>query len=64
MILGTYFLSMRNELDASGTTYQVLQIVGALSIASVCWIKRTWQPLALNLVWAAFALYALFGPEA
>ena len=42
-----------------GTTYQLLNLTGALGVGLVCWARRTWQPFWLEVVWAAVAATAL-----
>lgn len=42
-----------------GTTYQLLNLTGAIGVGLVCWSRRTWQPFWLEVVWAAVAATAL-----
>ena len=58
-IVGAYFASSHGWL-AQGPTYHLLNLTGALGVGLVCWWKRAWQPLSLELVWALVALSALF----
>lgn len=57
-IVGAYFASSHGWL-APGTAYHALNLTGALGVGLVCWWKRAWQPLSLELVWALVALSAL-----
>ena len=58
-ITGAYFALSAGWMQA-GATYQLLNLSGALGVVAVCAAKRTWQPLALNLVWCGVAIMALF----
>ncbi|MEL6712646.1 MAG: hypothetical protein AAFP86_02670 [Planctomycetota bacterium] len=57
-ILGAYAGISFGWIDR-GTTYQLLNLGGAAGVAGVCWARRTWQPLFLQVVWGAVALVAL-----
>lgn len=57
-ITGAYLSLSAGWLDA-GALYQALNLSGALGIVAVCAAKRAWQPMTLNLVWSAVALFAL-----
>ncbi len=57
-ILGAYLGNSFAWIDR-GVVYQLLNLGGALALAIVCWDRRAWQPLALEVVWAVIAGIAL-----
>lgn len=57
-ILVAYLLSSHGHLE-QGLFYQVLNLTGALAVGLVCWLRRTWQALALEVAWAIVSLSAL-----
>lgn len=57
-IVFAYFASSHGLLEP-GVTYQLLNLTGAIGVGLVCWRKRAWQPLSLEVVWALVALSAL-----
>lgn len=57
-ILSAYALSSFDLLE-QGLTYQLLNLTGAAGVGLVCWYKRAWQPLGLELVWGLIAALAL-----
>lgn len=57
-ILGAYFASSHGWLE-QGLAYHLLNLSGALGVGWVCWLRRTWQPLLLEVAWALVALSAL-----
>ena len=57
-ILAAYFLSSHGLLER-GVPYQLLNLTGALGVGLVCWWRRAWQPLWLEVVWGAVAVSAL-----
>lgn len=57
-IVFAYFASSHGWLE-QGVTYQLLNLTGAIGVGLVCWRKRAWQPLSLEVVWALVALSAL-----
>ena len=57
-ILTAYALSSFDLLE-KGLTYQLLNLTGAAGVGLVCWYKRAWQPLGLEVVWGLIAALAL-----
>ena len=60
-ILGAYALNSSDSLDMVGGKigYQVLNTTGATGVGLVCWRRRTWQPLVINVTWAVIGATAL-----
>lgn len=40
--------------------YQALNFTGSVALGIVAYVKKAWQPLVLEIVWAAIALASLF----
>ena len=59
-ILTAYFASSHGWLE-QGLEYQLLNLTGAAGVGWVCWLRRTWQPLLLEVAWGLVALSALVG---
>ena len=57
-ILGAYMGTSLGWFE-QGRAYQLLNLFGAIGVGQVCWLRRTWQPFALEAVWGLIALTAL-----
>lgn len=57
--LGAYFLVSFSILGPKDLVYQILNFTGAVGLAIICYYKRTYQPLFVNLVWLTIAFIAL-----
>lgn len=40
-------------------TYQVLNLAGAIGLGTICYFKKTYQPLFVNIIWASIAALAI-----
>ena len=58
-ILGAYILNSFEIISATDLIYQFLNATGAVGIVIVSWIKRAYQPMALNLIWSIIGFIAL-----
>jgi hypothetical protein len=60
-IVGAYFLiSFNLVLGYQGEiVYQLLNLTGSFGVATVAYIRRVWQPVALNIIWAIIAAAGL-----
>lgn len=58
-ILLAYALVSFDKLAANDIIYQLLNLTGALGIATISITKGARQPAVLNLTWAAIALIAI-----
>jgi hypothetical protein len=54
-LLVAYALISLEFVSANDLWYQILNLTGALGIASACFYKKTYQPAVLNLIWAIIA---------
>ncbi len=57
-IVGAYLASSLDWME-QGTLYQLLNISGAIGVGLVCWRRRAWQALTLEVVWVLVGLTAL-----
>lgn len=57
--LSAYFLVSFSIAGPKDLIYQILNLSGALGLASICYYKRTYQPLFVNLIWSVIAFLAL-----
>lgn len=57
-ILSAYGLSSMGWLE-QGTLYQFLNLTGAAGVGLVCFLRRAWQPMCLEVAWAIIAILAL-----
>jgi hypothetical protein len=57
-VLGAYLL-LSLEMIQVDVLYHCLNATGAAGIGLISWMKRAWQPLALNVIWAGTAVTAL-----
>lgn len=57
-IVGAYLASSHAWME-QGTLYQLLNVSGAAGVGLVCWRRRAWQALTLEVVWAVVGLTAL-----
>lgn len=58
-ILLAYLLNSLNIINSSNLWYLILNLTGAIGIAVDAWKQKNYQPVVLNLVWAAVAVIAL-----
>jgi membrane-bound ClpP family serine protease len=61
LILVAFALAQFRGLDRHGSLYLVLNLVGAVLLASSAAAHRQWGFLLLQGVWAIVALWGLFG---
>lgn len=57
--LSAYGLISAGVVDNTSVTYHLLNLTGALALATVVWRKRAWPLVVLNLVWAAIGIVSL-----
>ncbi|MEX1068253.1 MAG: hypothetical protein WED08_00340 [Patescibacteria group bacterium] len=57
--LAAYGLISAGVFGSRDIAYHLLNLTGALSLATVVWRKRAWPLVVLNLVWMAIAVVAL-----
>ncbi|HTM68313.1 MAG TPA: hypothetical protein VL426_03365 [Candidatus Binatia bacterium] len=58
-ILAAYFLNSFGLIKADSAAYQLLNVTGAVGIVLVSYVRRAYQPMALNAVWTVIGLVAL-----
>ncbi len=57
--LGAYFLVSFAIVEPRSLSYQILNLSGAIGLGIICYFKRTYQPLIVNIIWAAIAILAI-----
>ena len=58
-ILAAYAGNSLGFFTAQDATYQLLNLVGAVALIVDTRSKKDWPLMALNVVWAAIAIYSL-----
>ena len=58
-VFGAYILTSNGWLPSTGVTFQLLNLVGGIGIATVSYTKRNYQPFALNFIWSIVAVIAI-----
>ena len=59
MILGAYALTTLGLISPTDPRTHALNLVGAIGIGTVTFVKKAYQSVLLNLVWALVAGYGL-----
>lgn len=57
--LSAYFLVSFGLANPQDLRYQLLNLTGAIGLGTICYFKKTYQPLFVNIVWAVIALMAI-----
>lgn len=57
--LSAYFLVSFGLADPKDMRYQLLNLTGAIGLGTICYFKKTYQPLFVNIIWAIIALLAI-----
>ena len=58
-IVLAYILNSFSVVAASSVVYQLLNLTGAIGIIVISLLKKTYQPAAVNIIWAVVAVIAL-----
>ena len=58
VVVWCYYASSHGLMERDWR-YHALNVTGSLGIIAISWARRTWQPLALNVVWALIGAIAL-----
>ncbi len=59
VIVLAYVLVSFEVIPASGATYQLLNLSGAIGITAIAVVKKVRQSIVLNIFWAVIAVIAL-----
>ena len=59
LILGSYWLLSIGRMQSSSALYQWMNLAGGVGFVINCTWNGAWPSVALNVVWAGIALYAL-----
>lgn len=57
--LGAYFLVTLEVLKPQNFWYQLLNLIGALGLGTICYYKKAHQPLVVNIIWFAIAFISI-----
>lgn len=57
--LSAYMLISFAILKPLDVKYQFLNLTGSIGLGLICYYKRTYQPLFVNIVWGIIALLAI-----
>ena len=60
LLVGAYFLVSTKKLPPTSISYQVMNLLGALGAGINVFVQRAYPVLAIELVWAAIAIYGLY----
>jgi hypothetical protein len=58
-LLLAYALVSFDVFESDSSPYQLLNLTGAAGVATISFVKRTYQPGVLNSIWSIIALIAL-----
>lgn len=58
-VISSYILISFHVLSVNNLLYQLLNLTGAVSIVAVCYVKKTYQPLVVNVIWGVIALFTV-----
>ncbi len=59
LIISAYYLISSKRLDGGSKTYQALNLFGAAGIGFNVFYHHAWPAFAMEIAWAAIAVYAL-----
>lgn len=57
--LSAYFLISFSIVHPRDLIYQILNLAGAIGLATICFYKKTYQPLTVNIIWSFIAILAI-----
>lgn len=60
LIIVAYGLMTFKVLSPNSAAYLLMNIVGSLGLVAIAEVKKLFQSVVLNIIWAAVALVALF----
>lgn len=59
LVIAAYFLVSIKKLLPHSSTYQILNLFGAIGIGVNVWIQKAYPSFVLQIVWGAIAIYGL-----
>lgn len=57
--LTAYFLVSFEIVSPKDLRYQILNLTGAIGLGIICYYKKTYQPMTVNIIWGFIALLAI-----
>lgn len=59
LIVIAYFLVSTKKVQGNSSTYQVLNLLGAIGVGFNVFVQHAWPTLALESIWAVIAIVSL-----
>ncbi len=56
-----YYLVSSGKLEATGSRYQWMNLIGAFCLGANVFYEKAWPALGLEIIWATIAIGALIG---
>lgn len=60
LVIAAYFLVSTKKLSPTSTTYQLMNLLGALGVGVNVLVQKAYPSLAIQIVWGLIALFALY----
>jgi hypothetical protein len=60
LVVGAYFMNFQGKLSVTSPVYVYANLIGALLLIVLTWHHRAFPSMAVNIVWVAVAIYAMF----
>ena len=57
--LSAYFLVSFELVKPKDLSYQILNLAGAIGLGIICYFKKTYQPMTVNIIWGIIAVLAI-----
>lgn len=57
--LTAYFMVSYDILNPHDWRYQILNLLGAIGLGILCYFKKAYQPLIVNIIWGIVAISVL-----
>lgn len=59
LIIIAFYLNSTQKITSTSSTYQLLNLIGALGVGVNVLYNRAWPALALQIIWGLIALISL-----
>ncbi len=59
LIVTAYYLVSNKDIKGSSRAYQLLNLFGAIFVGVNVYYNMAWSSLALQMIWAVIAIFAL-----
>jgi hypothetical protein len=58
-IIISYALVSFSVIEAESAIYQLMNITGSFGLLAIAWVKRVYQSVTIQVIWAAIGIVAL-----